>query len=187
MEEVREAFWAELEVNTGQTREDHIEKSRVFQIAPARVEYRTNGFASRRAGAREGVLTTHPLIFQGSRLTVNAAAAEGRVAVEVRDEAGRPVAGYGRDECLLTAFDSTRQEVALERKFGSGFPPGTGGPAPLLPDECRSLRLPDSIGSSCPRPVLTPSSPCAGSGNRMETCWCWTISISRCPPPRSWP
>ena len=116
VEEVREAFWAELEANTGQTREDHIEKSRVFQIAPARVEYRTNGFASRRAGEREGVLTTHPLIFQGSRLTVNAAAAEGRVAVEVLDEAGRPVAGYGRDECLLTAFDSTRQEVSWREK-----------------------------------------------------------------------
>ena len=116
VEEVREAFWAELEANTGQTREDHIEKSRVFQIAPARVEYRTNGFASRRAGEREGLLTTHPLIFQGSRLTVNAAAAEGRVAVEVLDEAGRPVAGYGRDECLLTAFDSTRQEVTWRGK-----------------------------------------------------------------------
>ena len=112
LEEVREAFWAELEANTGQTREDHIEKSRVFQIAPARVGYRTNGFASRRAGEREGVLTTHPLVFQGSRLTVNAAAAEGGVAVEILDDGGRPLAGYGRQECLLTAFDSTRQEVA---------------------------------------------------------------------------
>ena len=116
VEEVRAAFWAELEANTGQTREDHIEKSRVFQIAPARVEYRTNGFASRRAGEREGVLTTHPLIFQGSRLTVNAAAADGRVTVEVLDEAGRPVPGYGRNECLLTAFDSTRQEVTWREK-----------------------------------------------------------------------
>ena len=116
VEEVREAFWAELEANTGQTREDHIEKSRVFQIAPARVEYRTNGFASRRAGEQEGILTTHPLVFQGSRLTVNAAAPEGRVTVEILDESGRPVAGYGRNDCLLTAFDSTRQEVAWREK-----------------------------------------------------------------------
>jgi hypothetical protein len=116
LEEVRQGFWAELEANTGQTREDHVEKSRVFQIAPAQVEYRTNGFASRRAGEREGVLTTHPLVFQGSRLTLNAAAAKGRVGVEILDEAGRPMAGYRRNECLLTAFDSTRQEVTWREK-----------------------------------------------------------------------
>ena len=116
VEEVREAFWAEIKAHTGQTREDHIEKSRGFQIAPARVEYRTNGFASRRAGEREGMLTTHPLVFQGTRLTVNAAAAGGGVTVEVLDEGGRPLAGYGRDECLLAAFDSTRQEVTWKEK-----------------------------------------------------------------------
>ncbi len=116
VEEVRQGFWAELKANTGQTREDHIEKSRVFQIAPAQVEYRTNGFASRRAGEREAVLTTHPLIFEGSRLTVNAAAAKGRVIVEILDEGGRPLAGYGRDECMLAAFDSTRQDVTWKEK-----------------------------------------------------------------------
>ena len=111
VEEVREAFWAELEANTGQTRANHVQKSRDFQIVPALVEFRTDGFASRRAGQQEGVLTTHPLVFQGSRLTVNAAAGEGRVAVEVLDEAGRPVPGYGREECLFQTFDSTQQEM----------------------------------------------------------------------------
>ena len=81
-----------------------------------RVEFRTNGFASRRAGETEGVLTTHPLIFQGSRLTVNAAASEGRVSVEILDEEGRPLPGYGRDKCRLEMFDSTRQEVTWSRK-----------------------------------------------------------------------
>ena len=116
MEEVREAFWAELEANTGQNRGNHVEKSREYEIVPFRVEFRTNGFASRRAGEQEGVLTTHPLIFQGSRLTVNAAADEGRLAVDVLDEAGRPLPGYGREECLLEAFDSTQQEVTWSGK-----------------------------------------------------------------------
>ena len=116
MEEVREAFWAELEANTGQNRGNHVEKSREYEIVPFRVEHRTNGFASRRAGEKGGVLTTHPLIFQGSRLTVNAAAGEGRVAIEVLDEGGRPLPGYGRKECLLEAFDSTQQEVTWRGK-----------------------------------------------------------------------
>ena len=112
LKEAREAFWAELEANTGQTRANHVQKSREFQIVPAQVEFRTNGFASRRAGEQEGVLTTYPLVFQGSRLTVNAAATKGRVAVEVLDEEGRPVAGYSREECLLQTFDSTQQKVS---------------------------------------------------------------------------
>ena len=116
MEEVREAFWAELEANTGQSRSNHVEKSREYEIVPFRVEFRTNGFASRRAGEMEGVLTTHPLIFQGSRLTVNAAAAEGRVAVEVLDEGGRLLPSYSREECLLGIFDSTEQEVTWSGK-----------------------------------------------------------------------
>ncbi len=111
LEEVREAFWAEMEDNTGQTRANHVQKSREFQIVPFQVEFRTNGFASRRAGAEEGVLTTHPLVFQGSRLTINAAANKGRLTVEVLDEAGRPVPGYSREDFLLKTFDSTQQEV----------------------------------------------------------------------------
>ena len=116
MEEIREAFWAELEANTGQNRSNHVEKSREYEIVPFRVEFRTNGFASRRAGEAEGVLTTHPLIFQGSRLTVNAATGEGRVAVEVLDEGGSPLRGHGREKCLLEAFDSTQQEVTWSGK-----------------------------------------------------------------------
>jgi len=116
MEEVREAFWAELEEHTGQNRSDHVQKSRDYEIVPFRVEFRTNGFASRRAGEQEGVLTTHPLIFQGSRMTVNAAASKGRMAVEVLDEGGTPLPGYGRKDCLLEPFDSTQQVVMWNGK-----------------------------------------------------------------------
>ena len=100
----------------GQNRGNHVQKSREYEIVPFRVEFRTNGFASRRAGEQEGVLTTHPLIFQGSRLTVNAAGSEGRVAVEVLDQGGRLLSGYGREECRLEAFDSTQQEVTWSGK-----------------------------------------------------------------------
>ena len=39
MEEVREAFWAELEAYTGQNRGNHVEKSREYEIVPFRVEF----------------------------------------------------------------------------------------------------------------------------------------------------
>ena len=51
---------------------------------------------------------------------MNAAVGEGRVAVEVLDEDGRPLPGYGREECLLESFDSTRQEVTWRGKSNLG-------------------------------------------------------------------
>ena len=145
MEEVREAFWAELEANTGQNRSNHVEKSREYEIVPFRVEFRTNGFASKRAGEQEGVLTTHPLIFQGSRLTVNAAAGEGRVAVEVLDEGASPLPGYGREECMLKAFDSTQQEVSWRGKSDLAGFTRSAGSAAVLRSEGGSLRVSDSL------------------------------------------
>ena len=129
LEEVREAFWAEVEANTGQNRSNHIQKSRELKIVPAQVEFRTLGFASRRAGEREGVLTTHLLLFQGSRLTLNAAAAQGHVKVEVLDAGGHPVSGYSRAECSLQGFDSTRQEVSWQGR--SDLKPLSGKPVRL--------------------------------------------------------
>ena len=65
------------------------------------------------------MLTTHPLIFQGSRLTVNAAAGEGRVAVEVlRRTRAVPCPAMAREDCLLESFDSTQQEVTWREKSG---------------------------------------------------------------------
>ena len=129
LEEAREAFWAELEANTGQNRSNHIQKSRELKIVPAQVEFRTLGFASRRAGEREGVLTTHLLLFQGSRLTLNAAAAQGHVKVEVLDAGGHRVPGYSRAECSLQGFDSTRQEVSWQGR--SDLKPVSGEPVRL--------------------------------------------------------
>ena len=114
--EVREAFWAEIEANTGQTRADHLQKSLDFQIVPALIEFRTDGFVSRTATERQGTLTTHPLVFTGSRLTVNAAASRGQVTVEVIDESGKTVPGFGREDCRVRSFDSTQQEIQWTRR-----------------------------------------------------------------------
>ena len=122
-----------------------MEKSREYEIVPFRVEFRTNGFASRRAREQEGVLTTHPLIFQGNRLTVNAAAGEGRVVVEVLDKGGSPLLGYGRGECLLGTFDSTHQEVIWRGEIGSDRVTWSTGSSPVLRSERRPLRISDPL------------------------------------------
>jgi hypothetical protein len=116
VEEARRQFWADLTASTGETPETFIERSRAFRIGVGVAEFRTNGFVAHRAGRTEGVLTTHPLEFEGKRLTVNAAAASGSVAVEVLDAAGGPLPGFGRADCRLGAFDGVDQPVTWRNR-----------------------------------------------------------------------
>ncbi len=71
---------------------------------------RRDGFVSMNDNGKGGTLTTWPLVFDGKYFFVNASA--GVLAVEVLDEAGSPVKGYGKDDCkVLKEFDSTKQRV----------------------------------------------------------------------------
>jgi hypothetical protein len=57
---------------------------------------RLDGFVSVHAGAGSGELLTKPLIFRGHELVINfATSAAGTVLVEVQDEQGVPVEGFG--------------------------------------------------------------------------------------------
>jgi len=61
---------------------------------------RRDGFASMDAPEdTEGTLTTRPLRFSGKYLFVNADASEGELRVEVLDEAGEVLKGFGRLAC----------------------------------------------------------------------------------------
>ncbi|MBO9607341.1 MAG: hypothetical protein J7639_15370 [Paenibacillaceae bacterium] len=61
-----------------------------------RVTVRRHGFASMHAGAGGGEFTTRPLRFAGNRLVLNyATSAAGSVRVELQDETGLPLPGYG--------------------------------------------------------------------------------------------
>ena len=68
---------------------------------------RRDGFVSMASGVPGGELVTRPVKFAGSRLFVNLAAPEGELRVEVQDEAGKPLAGYTRDDCLPVRGDKT--------------------------------------------------------------------------------
>ena len=58
-------------------------------------------------GADEAWLLTKPMTLEGHTLWVNADAAGGALAVEVLDDEGRPMPGYGRGDCEPIAEDAT--------------------------------------------------------------------------------
>ena len=81
------------------------------QVSIARASWRREGFVSLDAGPSGGVVETVPIPLSGKRLWVNAEATGGEVMVEVLDEAGQAVPGYGPDACLPLRGDSVRQAV----------------------------------------------------------------------------
>ena len=73
---------------------------------------RRDGFASMDGGARGGVLTTRPLRASGRYLFVNARCDGGELRVEVLDEDGIALPGFGAEACAPVRVDSTLHAVA---------------------------------------------------------------------------
>src|SRR5262249_14526434 len=70
-----------------------------------------DGFASLDAGTEGGTLTTRPVVFNGGHLFVNIAAPDGKLAVEMLDEAGKVIAPFACTDCRTISGDSTKREV----------------------------------------------------------------------------
>ena len=65
-----------------------------------RMTLRLDGFASLNAGYDEGQMITKTLDFTGNKLELNySTSAAGRIKVEMLDESGTPIEGYGIDDC----------------------------------------------------------------------------------------
>ena len=65
-----------------------------------RMTLRLDGFASLNAGYDEGKMITKTLDFTGNKLELNySTSAAGRIRVEILDESGTPLEGYGIDDC----------------------------------------------------------------------------------------
>ena len=85
---------------------------------------RLDGFISIEAGSQgrqtlfrpEGFVTTHPLTFEGSRLTLNVSALNGDVRVEVLDIEGKVLPGFSVEDCDGISTDSVRHEVTWKGK-----------------------------------------------------------------------
>lgn len=89
---------------------------------------RKDGFASLDAGAAEGVLTTRRLGGAAGPLHVNYRAAGGSLKVEILDENGQVIPGYGLDECSALQGDSVEQAVTWS---GGNELPMSAGPIRL--------------------------------------------------------
>lgn len=68
---------------------------------------RRDGFASLDAGNSSGVLTTRPVKFSGKQLFVNAAAAKGKLQVEILDDAGKVIEPFSKQNSTPISTDGT--------------------------------------------------------------------------------
>lgn len=104
--------WGLLQL-PGNDRELSVYATEAYYAGPGsrvrRFTFRTDGFVSVHAGG-DGTLTTKPLTFAGSKLSVNVAS-KGPMRVEIQDAAGRPLPGFASGDCLPISADSIDQVV----------------------------------------------------------------------------
>ena len=92
---------------------------------------RLDGFASMEGYEPEGTLTTHPLLFQGDSLVINARAPGkpfgspsapkspyGQLRVELLDQQGQPLEGYRASDCDAFSGDEVRHPVTWKGNDG---------------------------------------------------------------------
>ncbi|MCC6424964.1 MAG: hypothetical protein IT447_15935 [Phycisphaerales bacterium] len=78
-----------------------------------RMTLRLDGFASVRAEYETGEMLTRPLIFKGERLELNyATSAAGCIRVEIQDADGKPLAGFGLNDCRQIMGDEISRVVS---------------------------------------------------------------------------
>lgn len=96
-----------------------------------RYSLRLDGFVSVRAPRSGGEVVTRPLRFAGERLELNfSTSAVGSVRVEIQDEQGRPLPGFGLGDCPAVFGDTVARVISWE----GGRNPGAlaGRPVRLL-------------------------------------------------------
>ena len=89
-------------IQTGGTEMSIFVQRRYSQTAAylERMTLRLDGFASLNAGYQEGQMVTKLLDFTGNKLELNySTSAAGRIRVEILDEYGTSIDGYGLDDC----------------------------------------------------------------------------------------
>ena len=86
-----------------------------------RMTLRLDGFSSLNAPYVGGEMTTKAFAFAGNKLAINyATSAAGRIRVEVLDEAGMPIPGYGEADCRELIGDEIERTVAWDRGSAVG-------------------------------------------------------------------
>ncbi|MCZ6678599.1 MAG: hypothetical protein O7E52_15290 [Candidatus Poribacteria bacterium] len=77
-----------------------------------RFTLRVDGFVSVQAPLSGGEFVTKPLIFEGAHLAMNfSTSAAGSILVEIQDESGNPIPGFGLDDCPEVFGDALERVV----------------------------------------------------------------------------
>lgn len=80
--------------------------------AVRRYTLRMDGFVSVKAPMSGGELITKPVIFDGSKLSLNfSTGAAGEIKVELQDESGKPITGFTLDDCDPVFGDTIERTV----------------------------------------------------------------------------
>jgi hypothetical protein len=87
-----------------------------YRFALGLAKLRRDGFASVDAGTEPGTLTTRPLTLSGNTLHINAVASGGSLKVGLAGMDGKPLPGFGIDDCVMLVGDGTDQIVRWKEK-----------------------------------------------------------------------
>lgn len=82
----------------------------------ARATLRWDGYMSLDADAQEGEVVTKPVVFQGTKLIVNAAAKDGELRAELRDEGGKPIPGFRAADAVPFRGDAVSATIRWKTK-----------------------------------------------------------------------
>ncbi|MHC4617572.1 MAG: LamG domain-containing protein [Planctomycetota bacterium] len=108
-------IWQYVDYGTGSHGGGHRDTKRVIQ--------RLDGFVSLDAAEVIGTATTLPLVYEGNRLVLNAAAT-GSVRVGILNEAGEPLPGLDVNDCDPVQGDSVEHVVTWDGNSNVGGPSG---------------------------------------------------------------
>jgi hypothetical protein len=85
-----------------------------------RYSWRTDGLVSVHAGAGGGEMLTKPFTFQGATLVLNyATSAAGGIRMEIQDERGNPMPGFGIEDAKTMFGDKIEETVGVKSLKGA--------------------------------------------------------------------
>lgn len=104
--------WGLLELMPGEISLYYSEHYRHPTNRLVRATFRTDGFCSLHAGGDRGEVVTKPVVFAGGELVINyATSAAGGIRIELRDASGKPIPGFGMDDCSVIYGDEIERVV----------------------------------------------------------------------------
>ncbi len=102
---------------TGYDRLHDQSKVETYSSSVGRVRIRRDGFISRDASTQGATLTTHPFKLAGNRLEVNLdASSRGWLKVEILDQSGQPIPGFGEDDADRLDSNNVHRLVSWKGK-----------------------------------------------------------------------